>query len=208
MTIKEYFKLTQKSSSSLIKIIGVLYTAMFALILITTNYNKSLTDVFNNFLIIFFVANGFAILIWSQTFLVSYFNVKRMLSFHESLQRQNVNIILKLYEEKIRKSDLLKLIVIGKFSGHIYRFTLDKDYVCVTLHLNVYNIKKFPRRAAEIRTKYSKLNIDLTGYGLMRQVNYKSWKRFNSDDIISFFEELENISIVENIPIIEYNQDN
>jgi hypothetical protein len=207
MTIKEYFKLTQKSSSSLIKIIGVIYTSMFALILIATNYNKSLTDVFNNFIIIFLVANGFALLIWSQTFFVSYFDVKRMIGFYESFQRQKVDIILTLHEERGRKSDLLKLFAIGIYSNQIFRFVLDKNYVFITLYLNVNSIERFPKRAATIRRKYTKLNMDLTGYGLMRQVKYKSWKSFTSDDIISLFEELETISINENIPIIEYVQE-
>ncbi|MBV5282072.1 MAG: hypothetical protein JZU53_06500 [Paludibacter sp.] len=207
MTIKEYFKLTQKSSSSLIKIIGVIYTSMFALILIATNYNKSLTDVFNNFIIIFLVANGFALLIWSQTFFVSYFDVKRMIGFYESFQRQKVDMILTLHEEKGRKSDLLKLFAIGIYSNQIFRFVLDKNYVFITLYLNVNSIERFPKRATTIRRKYTKLNMDLTGYGLMRQVKYKNWKSFTSDDIILLFEELETISINENIPIIEYVQE-
>ena len=153
MTIKEYLKLTKKSSTSLIKIIGVIYTSMFALILITTNYNKSLTDVFNNFIIIFLVANGFALIIWSQAFFGSFFDLKRMIGFYESFQSQKVNIILTLYEERGRKSDFLKLFAIGIYSDHIFRFTLDKNYVSVTLYLDVNNIEKFPKRATTIRRK-------------------------------------------------------
>lgn len=207
MTIKEYFKLTKKSSSSLFKIIGVIYTSMFAIILITTNYNKSLTDVFNNFIIIFLVANGFALLILGQTFFVSYFDIKRMIGFYESFQRKNANVILTLHEERGRKSDFLKLFARGIYSDHIFRFILDKNYVSVTLYLNVNSIERFPKRATTIRRKYTKLNIYLTGYGLMRQVKYKSWQSFTSDDIISLLEELEIISINENIPIIEYVQE-
>ena len=65
-------------------------------------------------------------------------------------------------------------------------------------------MKNFQKEQLQSEEKYTKLNIDLTGYGLMRQVKYKSWQKFTRDDIISLLEELEIISINENIPIIEY----
>lgn len=206
MTIKEYFKLTKRNSSRLIQIVGVIYTILFAFVLIITNYNKSLTDVFNSFIIIFLTANGFALLVWSLSFFDSYFNVKRMLFFYESFQSQKLNIFLTLHEAKRRKSDMLKFFAIGVYSDHIYRFILDKDFVYVTLYLNLDNIEKFPRRASAIRIKYTKLSLDLTGYGLMRQIKLKSWQRYTSDDIITLLEELENISNNEKIPIIKYEE--
>jgi len=207
MTIKEYFKLTKESSANLIKIIGVIYTTGFAVILIATNLNKSLNDVFYNFGMIFLVANGFAIFIWSQSFYVSYFDIKRMIDFYKSFQSHKANIILTLHEERRRKSDFLKLFAIGIYSNHIYRFILDKNYVSVTLYLNVNTIERFPKRATTIRRKYNELNIDLTGYGLMKQVKHKNWQSYTTDDIISLLEELESISNNENIPIIECNQE-
>ena len=207
MTIKEYFKLTKSNSSRLIQIIGVIYTILFAFILIIANYNKSLTDVFNNFIIIFLIANGFAFLVWSLSFFDSYFNVKRMLFFYESFQSQKLNIFLTLHEEQRRKSDLLNFFVIGIYSEHIYRFTLDKDFVYVTLYLNLDDIERFPRRASAIRVKYTKLSLDLTGYGLMRQIKLKRWQRYSSEDIITLLDELENISNIEKIPIIKYDEE-
>jgi hypothetical protein len=63
-------------------------------------------------------------------------------------------------------------------------------------------VDNFQKRMIEIRKKYKKERIELTGYGLRKNIKWKEWKGFTNEDVNLIFEKLRTISIEENLEVI------
>ena len=102
MNFREYFKLTKETSKNCLKICGVIFTSIYAIIALITGYkNVSFADSIEIFVLCFLLGNGFGLLIWALAITSSYGQIKSMIKkhlyHHNPLVRQGFVEVLTIF---------------------------------------------------------------------------------------------------------------
>lgn len=205
MNFREYFKLTKETSKNCLKVCGVIFTSIYAIIALITGYkNESFADSIEIFVLCFLLGNGFGLFIWALAITSSYGQIKSMIKFfnsipHEVKERLGLRLIAKPQNPKYH---YLQLEIVDTISDNPFIFNFDKESVWMAIVNNLRMVDNFQKRMIEIRKKYKKERIELTGYGLRKNIKWKEWKGFTNEDVNLIFEKLRTISIEENLEII------
>ncbi len=206
MTFREYFILTKETTNSCIKICGVIFTSIYALIAIITGYrNESFSDSIEIFFICFLLGNGCGLFIWFLAIISAYRQVKIIRKFYDSIpgeikDRLGLSLVARPQNPKY---NYLQLEILDTISKQPYIFYYDKKYVWIAIINDLGDIENFQKRMIEIQKKYKKEQIVLTGWGLRKNIKLKEWQMITYEKIDMILEELKTISNKENLIITD-----
>ncbi len=205
MNFKEYYNLTKETTKSLLKIVGVIFTSIFAIIAIITGYeNYSLVDLLEIFAISFILGNGFGIFIWLLAITSTYSQVKSLTKFYDSIPvgfREKFGLEL-IGIPHNPKYDFLQMRILDTKSDVPIFLSLDKKSVLITIGNDLRYFKNFQKEVLEIKKKYKKEGVTLTGWGLRKIVKRNDWNIITQDKFEEILNELKLISFKENLEVI------
>jgi hypothetical protein len=205
MTFREYYKLTRETTNSCIKICGVIFTSIYAVIAIITGYrNESFSDSIEIFLICFLLGNGFGLFIWFLAIISAHGQVKAMTKFYDYIPKEikdrfGLSLVARPQNPKY---NYLQLEILDTTSKQPYLFNFDKKYVWIAIINDLSTIDNFQKRMIDIQKRYKKEQIVLTGWGLRKNIKRKEWKMITYEKVDMILEELKTISNKENLIII------
>ena len=205
MNFKEYYNLTKETTKSVLKIAGVIFTSIFAIIAIITGYeNYSLVDLLEIFAISFILGNGFGIFIWLLAITSTYSQVKSLTKFYDSIPvgfREKFGLEL-IGIPHNPKYDFLQMRILDTKSDVPIFLSLDKKSVLITIGNDLRYFKNFQKEVLEIKKKYKKEGVTLTGWGLRKIVKRNDWNIITQDKFEEILNELKLISFKENLEVI------
>lgn len=206
MNFRDYYKLTKETTNSCLKICGVIFTSIYAIIAVIIGYkNESFVDSIEIFVLCFLLGNGFGLFIWVLAITSAYGQTKSMIKFFNSIPNEvkekfGLSLIAKPQNSKY---NYLQLEIVDSKSENPYIFNFDKEFVWIAIINDLRTVENFQKRMIEIQKKYKKERIVLTGWGLRKNIKWKDWKGISNEEINQIFEILRTISIEENLKIFD-----
>lgn len=208
MTFTDYYKLTRDTTNSCIKISGAIFTSIIAVIAIIFGYkNESASDSIEIFVISFLSGNGIGFIIWFLAILSAYAQVKAKIRFYGSMPKaviEGLGLIL-VAKPLNPKYNFIQLEIIDTNSKHPYIFDIYKEYVYITVAIDLRDVNDFQERMIDIQKRYKKEQVSLTGWGLRKSIKLKDWEKVTFEEVEMILEELKAISNRENFKIINRN---
>lgn len=208
MSFREYFKLTKETTNYCLKICGVIFTSIYAVVAIITGYkNESFSDSIEVFVLCFLLGNGVALFVWVLAITNAYRQVKTMAKFYDSIPneiKEKFGLSLTTRPQN-PKHNYLQLEILDTKSEQIFLFNINKKVVWITIINDLSAIENFQKRMLEIQKKYKKEQIVLAGWGLRKNIKWKDWQKITTENINTIIEKLRTVSIEENLKIVDRN---
>ncbi|MDR1983551.1 MAG: hypothetical protein LBQ28_01825 [Prevotellaceae bacterium] len=207
MKFREYYKLTKITTKNCLKISGVIFTAISAIIYgitETMNRSDSIIEVTIVFFTCFLLGNSFGLFICILAIISGFKQVQSTIHFYNSIP----TAIREKFELGLQPKPLndrynyLNLQIIGYISNaHLLVFEQLKSIngVQIILMCKFDNNLNLQKRILEIGKKYKKEQIALTGWGLSKRVKKKKWKSITEAEIENYINELFVVSEKEKI---------
>ena len=195
MNFREYFKTDKRDFKELFEDLWSNIYFIYAIIALKQDIRMlSFADSIEIFVLCFLLGNGFGLLIWALAITSSYGQIKSMIKFfnsipHEVKERLGLRLIAKPQNPKYH---YLQLEIVDTISDNPFIFNFDKKFVWIAIVNDLRMVDNFQKRMIEIRKKYKKERIELTGYGLRKNIKWKEWKGFTNEDVNLIFEKLRN----------------
>lgn len=205
MTFKEYFEITRETTNNCIKLCGVIFTTIYAVIAIISGYkNDSFSDSIEIFLICFLLGNGLGLFVWFLAIITAHRQVKATKKFYDSIPKEikdkfGLRLVARPQNPKY---NYLLLEIHAKMSMQPYFFNYERKHVLITIINDFSAIENFQKRMIDIRKKYKKEQIILTGWGLRKKINRNDWKILTDEKVAMILEELKTISNRENLIVL------
>ena len=212
MSKREYFRENKKVLQLLFKLIGVVATSVFAFLFLVTAFRFSgVMDAFYLFLVCFVLGNLIAASFTYFYFSVQYQPYKDQLDVFSSLDEEvksEFKIVLYANEPAHRFS-LTKVTLYANYSDRFFEIRPDRSEkkIRVVLFENLEHID-FSQAYDFINQKYKADSINLIGSGLVKIIAVPDWKKMNSIEFKSVFQELYRISTEENLGETMPNRNN
>lgn len=205
MNFKNYYKLTRETTNNCFKICGFIFTGIYAVVAILSGYrNGSIVDAFALFGLCFFLGNAFGVFIWILAITTSYKQVRIITKFYESIPpntREKYKLVL-VAKPLNPKYEFLQLDIINTGTEYVFNLNTGKNLVFVSVFSDMRTVDNFQKRSLEIRRKYNRENVVLTGWGLRKMIKDSEWRFLSCDNIDSIIERLIEICEIENFVIV------
>lgn len=210
MTFKEYFWQTKETTKHGLKLSGLIFTACFAAIGVAVGFKEGFTyKSIELFLLCVILGNGFSLLILALPLVMSYKRCKAVIRFYESIPgeiKDDLGLIL-VERQRNARYNYLELDIVDTTREHPFVFNFDDKFVWITLICDLRTVGQFQKRMYEVQKKYKKERVELTGWGLKKNIPKKEWRTISYERVKVILEELQEISNNEAFEIVKRNID-
>ncbi|MFV0592510.1 MAG: hypothetical protein ACK5M7_14070 [Draconibacterium sp.] len=207
MTLIEYFKLNKSVTKFTLKISGVLFSGILAILFLIFGLDnkRELMDGFYLFLVCFILGNLLGLSFFALAFSLGYSQVKSQIILFSKIPSDIKDLLgLKLFfRPPASKFSFTELDIIGFDNNSFVHFDYDRGekLVWITIRNIMNDIDDFNSKKREIDSKYKRDSVFLSGLGLKKEIKWKQWKKFTDDDVKSQIIQLYTISEKENLRV-------
>jgi len=204
MKIHDYYKATLPTFKSCLKICGVIFTAVAALISIGVAFTEgSAENPFLIFLACVIYGNLLGLFIAVVGLISGYYKSKRVFQIASDIP-QEIRSSLLMEISQVMEDDryhFLSFQITGYADDSEIHITYHQPMKEVWIHLPLdpFHSEDFDRKMISLNKKYRKQKIQLTGFGLGKALEYRSWKKNGSKNLMRVIEELTDVSKTEGL---------
>lgn len=207
MTFVEYFKKTKYTTKNCLKITGVIFTVIATIIAGITgvmNHAESIVDVAKIFAICVLFGNVFGVFIFLLAITSAYKQIKSTVKLYnfvpdEIKKKYGFNIFVEPTNLKYNYPKTEIMSNENDMPFLIIRRITNNDIQIIGV--SAFDNEFFQMKALDIDNRYRKNYIFLTGMGISKRINRKTWEKSTSTDIEGYIQEIIIISEKEGIPL-------
>jgi hypothetical protein len=199
MKFRDYYKVTLPTFKFCLKICGVIFTAIAAIIAIGVALKEEMTESpFLIFLACVVYGNLLGLFISVVGLFSGFYNAKRIFQVASYIPQEirsslsmEINQVIEDY-----RYHFLSFAISGFYDGSEIRITYHQPMMEVWIHLQLdpCEYEQINRKMSSLNKRYRKQNIQLTGLGLGKAFKYRTWKRQGSVNIMEAVQELFEVS--------------
>ena len=215
MKLIEYYKLNRSVSNFVFKLLGIIFTCLFAILMIifAMDNKRELIDAVYLFILCFFLGNFLAFSFFLLAFSDGYNQVKSQIQLFSKIPfeiRDSLGLKL-FYKSLFSKYSFVELDIIGYEDNSFIYFEHDRGQklVWITVRNIMNDIVDFNVKKQEIDEKYKSDSIFLSGWGLKKEIKWRQWNKLTEEGVKDQIIQLYRISEIENLRVVKmyYNID-
>jgi len=215
MTLVEYYRLNRNIFHLVFKLLGIIFTCVFALLMIVfaMDNKREPIDAVYLFILCFVLGNFLAFSFLSLAFSDGYNQVKSQIQLFSKIPSElRDSLGLKLfYKSMSSKYSFVELNITGYEDNSFIHFDYDRGQklVWITIRNIMNDIEDFDRKKLEIDRKYQKDSVFLSGWGLKKEIKWKQWNNLTEEGVKDQIIQLYRISELEDLRVerMYYNID-
>lgn len=221
-TFKDYWLLNRQAIRQGIKISGIILNVIIFLFIVGAFFfeNYQINNPLTTFLLCFVAGNAFAAFVITLGVNSKFRGVKRTFSFYNSIpektkKRYNLGIYLlsqnssyhfkefeimselKEEEEEDDNNDESEKTEDSKLNNRFLFDCLDDRSARIILVHDVSTISNFYKYSLKLEKMYPKQGISLSGYGTVKTISRKNWKKITDNEIDQITSQLIEIATTE-----------